>query len=35
VDRRVVDDGLHDELDLLARWLGLRAVVRGRARKNS
>ena len=35
VDRRAVDDGLHDELDLLARWLGLCAVVRGRARKKS
>ncbi|MBK6452820.1 MAG: YcaQ family DNA glycosylase [Proteobacteria bacterium] len=37
VDRRAVDDGLRDELDLLARWLGLRAVVRGRprARKKS
>ncbi|MGB7737834.1 MAG: winged helix-turn-helix domain-containing protein [Steroidobacteraceae bacterium] len=30
VDRRVVDAGLRDELDLLARWLGLAAVVRGR-----
>ena len=35
VDRRAVDAGLRDELDLLARWLGLRAVVRGRARKKS
>ena len=37
VDRRAVDDDLRDELDLLARWLGLRAVVRGRprARKKS
>ena len=32
VDRRAVDAGLRDELDLLARWLGLGAVVRGRAR---
>ena len=32
VDRRAVDTGLRDELDLLARWLGLGAVVRGRAR---
>ena len=32
VDRRIVDAGLRDELDLLARWLGLGAVVRGRAR---
>lgn len=35
VDRRVVDAALRDELDLLARWLGLRAVARGRARKKS
>lgn len=35
VDRRAVDAGLRDELDLLARWLSLRAVVRGRARKKS
>ena len=35
VDRRAVDAGLRDELDLLARWLGLRAVMRGRARKKS
>ena len=37
VDRRAVDADLRDELDLLARWLGLRAVVRGRprARKKS
>lgn len=35
VDRRVVDASLRDELDLLARWLGLRTVVRGRARKSS
>jgi uncharacterized protein len=35
VDRRDVDASLRAELDLLARWLGLRAVVRGRARKTS
>ena len=35
VDRRAVDVSLRDEIDLLARWLGLRAVVRGRARKKS
>ena len=33
VDRRTADDSLRGELDLLARWLGLAAVVRGRARK--
>ncbi|MCX7053348.1 MAG: winged helix-turn-helix domain-containing protein [Proteobacteria bacterium] len=32
-DRRTADDSLRGELDLLARWLGLAAVVRGRARK--
>ena len=35
VDRRAVDAGLRGELDLLARWLGLAAVVRGRARKQA
>ena len=35
VSRRVVDAALRDELELLARWLGLHAVVRGAARKKS
>jgi uncharacterized protein YcaQ len=35
VDRRAVDAGLREELDLLARWLGLRVVVRSRARIKS
>jgi uncharacterized protein YcaQ len=35
VDRHAVDASLREELDLLARWLGLRAVVRGRRRKTT
>jgi len=35
VDRRAVDSALRNELNLLARWLGLRAVARGRAPKKS
>jgi uncharacterized protein YcaQ len=35
VDRRAVDAGLRKELELLAHWLELRAVVRGRARNKS
>ena len=34
-DRRAADAGLREELDLLAHWLGLHAVLRGRARKKS
>ena len=34
-DRRAADAGLREELDLLAHWLGLHVVLRGRARKKS